>query len=66
MEKVGFFTAVDYGQHPKSAAQFLLEANDAYFYLGGRKVQVVPEEIKKISQGVKWVKQSSSTLRTSI
>lgn len=34
MEKVGFFTAVSFGDQPKSCTESLLETVDSYFYLG--------------------------------
>jgi hypothetical protein len=39
---LSFFTPVDYGDQPKSFTQSILESVDHYFYLGGRKAQVIP------------------------
>src|SRR4029077_14838941 len=64
MDKVSFFTPVDYGSHPKTLFQCCLEKIDAYFYLGGRKVRVIPGVMEKNSQGVEWVSGRSSMLAT--
>ena len=41
MADVSFFTAVTYRGQAKSTAQSLLEKVDDYFYLGGKKAQVI-------------------------
>jgi len=63
--KVSFFTAVDYGDSPKTTFQFFLEKTDSYFYLGGRKARVIPLEFNGTSQGIEWISESPSILITS-
>ena len=43
MSKLNFFTPVIYTPSPKSIGSSLLEKVDNYFYLGGKKAQVIPE-----------------------
>ena len=53
MEKVAFFTAVSFGDQPKSVSvvQSLLETVDDYFYLGGKKAYVIPGHVQQGSEG---------------
>lgn len=44
MNKISFFTAVCYEYKPQSIKKFLLEKVDGYFYLGGKKAQVIISE----------------------
>ena len=51
MEKVSFFTAINFGDQPKSPTQSLLQTVDSYFYLGGRKACVIPGHSQQGSEG---------------
>ncbi len=42
MNKINFFTPVSYSNTSKSTDQTLLEIVDSYFYLGGKKAEVLP------------------------
>lgn len=64
MSEVSFCTAVTYGNLPKSACQSLLEGVDSYFYLGGKKAQVITGEVKKGNQDVRWITEKPSLLST--
>ena len=48
---VHFFTAVTFGDQPKSCSQSLLETVDNYFYLGGKKACVIPGHTQSGSEG---------------
>lgn len=66
MRPVGFFTAVNYGNHCHSLSEFLLEKVDDYFFLWGRKVQVIPGYAIGNSQGVDWIHQPAHFLKTAL
>lgn len=51
MAQVDFFTAVSFGNQPKSCTEFLLETVDDYFYLGGTKACVVSNATKNGFKG---------------
>jgi hypothetical protein len=44
--KIGFFTAVDYGQENKTFSESVLEKVDDFFYLGGKKAHVIQGKTK--------------------
>lgn len=59
--KVGFFTAVNFGNQPKSNTEWLLEKVDGCFYLGGPKAHIIKtdQEAKAV-----LVNESQSLLMT--
>ncbi len=59
MESIGFFSPVTFGEQPKTVSQFLLETVDSYFYLSGKKFQVIPGYIEQGSEGGIFVEQDS-------
>ena len=59
MNKINFFIPVNYGNTPKSTGQFLLEKADNYFYLGGKKAEVLPIHNKDSGEIVKLVNDTS-------
>lgn len=66
MPKVGFFTAVSFGDQPKSCSQSLLETVDSYFYLCGKKAYVIPGNLQQGSEGTILRNDSSTCLVTAI
>jgi hypothetical protein len=63
MGSISFFTPVDYGDQPKSFTQSILESVDHYFYLGGKKAQVIPG-MQNERQQVELVEGSQTLLKT--
>ncbi len=59
MAKVGFFTAVSFGDQPKSCTQSLLETVDNYFYLGGKKAYVIPGHAQQDGQSTILITKDS-------
>ena len=49
MTKVPFFTPICFGIHPKSTRELLLEAVDNYFYLRGKKAEVISKSQSNIN-----------------
>jgi len=66
MAKVGFFTAVSFGDQPKSCTQSLLETVDSYFYLGGKKAYVIPGYVQQDGEGAILTKDSSAFVITAL
>jgi len=66
MAKVGFFTAVTFGDQPKSRTQSLLETVDSYFYLGGKKACVIPGRAQQDGEGTILTKDSPAFLITAL
>jgi hypothetical protein len=64
--KIGFFTAVNFGGHPKSCTQSLLEIVDGYFYLGGKKAYVISGYTQQASEETTLRDDSSTHLVTAI
>lgn len=64
MAKVGFFTAVSFGDQPKSRTQSLLETVDSYFYLGGKKAYVIPGHTQQDGVSTILTKDSPAFLIT--
>lgn len=62
--KVPFFTAIDYGNFPKTAIQCMSEKVDNYFFLGGRKARVVVHATDSTGHGIEWVYSTPSFLST--
>ncbi len=50
MTSIRFFTPICYGNQTKSPRQFLLEKVDDYFYLSGRKAQVINGDKNKVKE----------------
>lgn len=59
---VSFFDAISYGNNHKSTGQFLLEKVDGYFYLGGKKAEVIMGHTKGNSEGVNLRNVTSPSL----
>jgi hypothetical protein len=66
MAKVGFFTAVSFGNQPKSCTQSFLETVDSYFYLGGKKAYVIPGHTQSGAEGAVLSKDSPAFLITAL
>ena len=66
MQKVGFFTAVSFGDRQKSCTQSLLETVDSYFFLGGKKAYVIAGHAQQASQGTILRNDFSTPLVTAI
>lgn len=66
MSKLNFFNAISYGNFSKSTPQFLLEKVDHYFYLGGRKAQVILGHAEKNNEGVIFVDANLSLLEKAL
>lgn len=66
MAKVGFFTAVSFGDQPKSCTQPFLETVDSYFYLGGKKAYVIPGHTQSGAEGAVLSKDSPAFLITAL
>lgn len=67
MPKVGFFTAVSFGDQPKSCTQSLLETVDGYFYLGGKKkAYVILGHAQQDGEGTILAKDSPAFLITAL
>ncbi|MBS4166975.1 MULTISPECIES: DUF648 domain-containing protein [unclassified Neochlamydia] len=62
MSKLSFFTPITYQTSPKSTALFLLEKVDNYFYLGGKKAQVIQGRTKTGQEKVILSETRSSVL----
>lgn len=60
MANVNFFTAVSFGNQPKSCSQTLLEKVDGYFHLGGKKAYVIPGHTQQGVEGVLLTQDSPS------
>lgn len=60
MNKIDFFTPVVFTNSSKSSEQFLLEAVDSYFYLGGKKAEVFPNSLKNGTELVYLAEKKSS------
>lgn len=66
MTKVGFFTAVSFGNQSKSCTQSAIETVDSYFYLGGKKACVIPGHTQQDSEGAILTKDSPAFLITAL
>jgi hypothetical protein len=66
MAKVGFFTAVSFGDQSKSCTQWLLETVDSYLYLGGKKAYVIPGHTQSGAEGAILSKDSPAFLITAL
>lgn len=66
MTSIKFFTPVNYGDHCQTLAQFALEKVDAYFYLGGRKAQVIPGHRQGKSEGTVLFDENASFFKTAL
>jgi len=66
MAKVGFFTAVSFGNQTKSCTQSFLETVDSYFYLGGKKAYVIPGHTQSGAEGAVLSKDSPAFLITAL
>lgn len=66
MAKVGFFTAVSFGNQPKSCSQWLLEKVDSCLYLGGKKAIVIPGHAQQGFEGTILKKASQPFLITAL
>lgn len=66
MSKVNFFISINYGTLAKSAPQFLLEKVDHYFYMGGRKAQVILGYAEKNNEGAILVDANISLLEKAL
>ncbi len=60
MSDLHFFTPITYGTLPKTTSQSLLEATDAYFYLGGKRAYVIAGRVEQGKEGVLLLEESSS------
>ncbi|EKE08203.1 MAG: hypothetical protein ACD_17C00291G0004 [uncultured bacterium] len=66
MAKVGFFTAVSFGDQPKSCTQSMFETVDSYFYLGGKKAYVIPGHAQQGIEGAVLAKDSPAFVITAL
>lgn len=69
MEKVGFFTAVSFGDQPKSCTESLLETVDSYFYLGiwdSKKACVIAPQPQASSREAVLIEDSPAFVVTAL
>ena len=66
MGKLGFFTAVSFGDQAISGTKWLLENVDSYFHLGGKKAYVIQGGNQQGSEGVTLKEDGSRCLVTAI
>jgi len=66
MSKVGFLTAVSFGNQPQSVSQSLLETVDSYFHLWGKKACVIPGHAERASEGAILTEDPSSFIMTAV
>ncbi len=62
MTTISFSTPVTYGSNCDSVRKCLIEKIDDYFFLGGRKVEVIPGNNRGKSEGVSYTSEKSISL----
>lgn len=66
MNSISFFTPAKYGPFANTFGEFLAQTVDDYFFLEGKKAQVIPGHKIGNSEGVGYVYEKSPFLRTAI
>ncbi|MBS4168157.1 ankyrin repeat domain-containing protein [Parachlamydia sp. AcF125] len=66
MDKIGFFTPVKSSDSVKSLKLFLLEKTDSYFYLGGKRAEIISTPSKGQAIEVKLVNSRCSLLAVAL
>jgi len=65
MREIDFFTAVTY-QDPKTFNESCIEAFDDYFWLSGRKVEVISKDTSNHHKKVHWVEKEPTLFLTAL